>query len=323
MCSHHYQTRTPLLKHSDPTADCGVIVGRFQVAELHEGHHALIDFVAARHRKVVIILGVSPLSNSMSNPLDFESRKQMICSEYPLATVLYVKDTPDDAVWSKQVDSIVGDVLTPMQSALLYGSRDSFIKSYSGRFDTYELPTWNGSKSGTELRAEIGRGATDSADFRAGVIWASRNRYPVSYQTVDIAVFNPDYTQMVLGQKAGEPGWRLIGGFADPRSESLEDDARREAMEEAGVKLDSLTYVRSAVVDDWRYANEPDCIKTALFVATTTSEPAADDDIERVCWFDLKELDPTSQWRIMPLHRNLVTWALLKATSIRNNKEKK
>ena len=311
------------MKHSVPTADCGVIIGRFQVDELHSGHRNLIDSVLERHRKTIILLGVAPLANSINNPLDFESRKQMICSYYPEVIVLYVKDVNNDDQWSKQVDSIIGDVLSPTQTALLYGSRDSFIKHYSGRFDTYELPTEH-AKSGTEIRAEIGREARASADWRAGVIWASRNRFPVSYQTVDVAIFNPDYTQMLLGQKKGEEGWRLIGGFADPNSTSLEDDARRESMEEASVKLDNLSYVRSFEINDWRYQNEPDCIKTALFVATTYDEnPVANDDIERVCWFNLAELSPTDQWRVMPIHRNLVTHALMRASHIKTTKENK
>lgn len=310
------------MKHSEPTADCGVIVGRFQVAELHDGHRSLIDSVVSRHRKVVVLLGISPLMNSINNPLDFEARKQMLLAAYPSITILYVKDVNDDALWSKMVDAVIGDVLSPTQTALLYGSRDSFIKSYTGRFDTYELPTEH-TKSGTTLRAEIGREAKDNAEWRAGVIWASRNRYPVSYQTVDVAIFNPDYTQMLLGQKKGESGWRLIGGFADPNSTSLEDDARREAMEEAGVKLDNLSYVRSFEIDDWRYQNEPDCIKTALFIATTTTDPEANDDIERVCWFNRTELDPTNQWRVMSIHRTLVTSALMRATHILRTKETK
>lgn len=301
------------MQHAEPTADCGVIIGRFQVAELHDGHRALIDNVMARHRKVAVLLGVSPLTNSINNPLDFESRKQMLCSAYPSLTVLYVKDVNDDALWSKQVDALVGDWLSPTQTALLYGSRDSFIKSYTGRFDTYELPTHH-TKPGTVYREEIGREARDSEDFRRGVIWASRNRYPISYQTVDVAIFNEGYTQMLLGQKKNETGWRLIGGFADPNSPSLEDDARREVMEECGAKLLRLSYVRSAIVDDWRYQGEPDCIKTALFVATTAdTDLVAGDDIERVCWFSRAELDPTSQWRIIDIHRDLVRYALMAA----------
>lgn len=308
------------MKYTEPTADCGVIIGRFQVADLHDGHRELINSVVDRHRKVVILLGISPLANSMTNPLDFEARKQMILAEYPFITVLYVKDVNNDDVWSKTVDSIIGDVLSPTQTALLYGSRDSFIKHYNGRFDTYELPTAH-TRSGTELRAEIGREAKDSAEWRAGVIWASCNRYPQSYQTVDIAIFDPLYTRMLLGQKPNEEGWRLIGGFADPSTLSLEDDAKREAMEEAGVSLNSLAYVRSFNIDDWRYRNEPDSLKTALFIATTTDTPEANDDIERVCWFSRAELDPTNQWRIVDIHRPLVTAALLKASHIQRTKE--
>lgn len=310
------------MKYEEPVADVGVIIGRFQVAELHDGHRELIGQVMDRHRKVVVLLGISPLANSINNPLDFESRKQMLQAAYPSLTVLYVKDVNDDVLWSKNVDATIGDVLTPNRTALLYGSRDSFIKHYSGRFNTYELPTHH-SKSGTELREEIGRAARDSDDFRAGVIWASSNRWPTSYQTVDVAIFTPDYQQMLLGQKPNEPGWRLIGGFADPRSPSLEDDIRREAKEEAGVTLAHLDYVGSYTIDDWRYRNEPDCIKTALFVAITADDPVAGDDIARVCWFSRDELDPTFSYREQPEHRDLIRRALMRSSHILNTKGSK
>ncbi len=311
------------MKYEEPTADCGVIVGRFQVAELHEGHRDLIDSVMARHDKVVVLLGIAPVANTINNPLDFESRKQMLQATYPSLTVLYVKDVNDDAKWSKAVDATVGDVLGPTRTALLYGSRDSFIQHYTGRFDTHELPNRH-VMSGAEYRERIGKVAKDSADWRAGVIWASRNRYPTSYQTVDVAIFNKDFSKILLGKKANEDGWRLIGGFADPASPSLEDDAYREVKEETGINLDSVEYVRSFTIDDWRYRNEPDCIKTALYVGITSDETAvAADDIERVCWFDRNELDPTGYFNIVADHRELVRHALIRVTHILTNREKR
>lgn len=304
------------MKYSEPTADVGVLIGRFQVADLHDGHRGLIEDVMARHKKVIILLGVAPIVNSTNNPLDFESRKQMLMHAYPSLTVLYVKDMNDDLRWSQQVDSVIRDVVSPTQSVLLYGSRDSFIRSYLGKFDTHELPTHH-QQSGSSLRSEIARMSRDSADFRAGVIWASRNRYPTSYQAVDIAIFDPSYNKLILGHKPNEPGWRLPGGFADPCSPSLEGDAGREALEETGVHVHNLVYVRSFVIDDWRYRNEPDCIKTALFMGTTWDEPVADDDIDKVQWFGIDEVSPESMHLIMPDHRDLIRYALLKASSIR------
>lgn len=309
--------------YKEPTADVGVIIGRFQVAELHLGHQRLIDSVRGKHKKVIILLGVAPTANSINNPLDFESRKQMLMRAYPSITVLYVKDVGNDMHWSRAVDQVVSDVLTPNQTVLLYGSRDSFITSYLGKFNTYELPTEH-AQSGTEVRAEIAREAKDSADWRAGVIWASKNRWPVSYQAVDIAIFNMDYTQMLLGHKPNEDFWRLPGGFADPCSDSLEADARREALEETGIKLRDVTYVRSFRIDDWRYRSGPDCIKTALFISRTADMNAvANDDIDRVLWFDIESLNPTYASSVVPEHLPLITSALMKARTYREGGSQK
>jgi len=70
-------------KTSASGQDVGIIIGRFQVHQLTQAHKELIQFVIDRHTKVVIFLGLSPLLVTRNNPLDFESRKQMILKEFP------------------------------------------------------------------------------------------------------------------------------------------------------------------------------------------------------------------------------------------------
>jgi bifunctional NMN adenylyltransferase/nudix hydrolase len=89
-----------------------------------------------------------------------------------------------------------------------------------------------------------------------------------------------------LGRKVGESNWRFIGGHADPRSESFEADAKREATEETNLDINSLKYLGSRVVDDWRWRKVPDKIKTLFFVGWTNfCHPNADDDMNELSWF--------------------------------------
>lgn len=299
--------------------DVGVIVARFQVHELHPAQRDLIRHVCAAHDKVIILLGLSPLVTTPNNPLDFEARKQMLLEEFPDVIVLYARDQYDDDVWSRKLDEILNDVGTPGQSCVLYGGRDSFLPHYKGRFPTRELAdTEDRFLSGTAVRRAIGKAATKgSADFRAGVIWASQARFPTAFQCVDVAPLNEDGTKVLLGRKPGESKFRFIGGFSDPRSESLEVDARRETMEEAGVEIGDIRYIGSTRVDDWRYRNEPDCIKTALFVAKVLhGKPRPGDDIEEVRWFKALDwpsareseggLERITERIINPTHRTLL-----------------
>lgn len=302
-------TRTTTLEVTTETYDVGVVIGRFQVSELHEGHAALIQSVVDRHRKVVILLGQAPLPNSRSNPLDFESRTQMIKGMFPNVIVLYVNDSPSDEVWSKNVDRTIRDVTGANQSVVLYGSRDNFSGSYSGKFPTLELIS-SYEVSGTEHRAEVAREARDSADWRAGVIWASQSRYPTCYTAVDVAIFNEDYSAILLGRKPDQTQFQLIGGFSDPLSPTFEADASREAYEEAHVVVQDLEYVTSRIVEDWRYRKEPDCIKTLLFTCRTLDIGEADDDIVEVKWFPLSDMDPQFMSAVRSFHMPLVTAAI-------------
>lgn len=286
--------------------DVGVLVGRFQVHELHEAHRDLIRHVCEQHEKVIIFLGVAPLPFSTSNPLDFESRKQMILSEFPEVNVLYIKDHPSDRMWSKKLDDQIADLVLPGQSAVIYGGRDSFIAHYSGANPTREL-LQETFVSGTEVRRSIARSsARNSADFRAGVIMASLNRFPTAYQCVDVAILTSDKQKLLLGRKSTDQLLRFPGGFSDPTSPDLESDARREAYEETGVEVAQLRYVGSTLVEDWRYDAEPDCIKTALFVGTYVhGRPNPSDDLDaEVRWVDLNTL---KEEHVVPQHRVLLS----------------
>lgn len=283
--------------------EVGVIIGRFQSPILHEAHKELISWVCSRHPKVLIFLGMTPLKGSFCNPLDFETRKQMILAEYPSVNVFYIKDVPSDNVWSKNLDSSIYDVITPNQKVTLYGSRDSFILYYTGKFPTVELTSTN-QISATEVRNKTAAQSVDSPEFRAGIVWAAYNRYPTVISTVDIAIFNHDFSELLLGRKAGETKFRFIGGFSDVSSDSFEQDARREVQEETGLSITDPQYVGSFPIDDWRFRKEKDKIRTTLFIAQKEfGVEKANDDIVEIKWFNFKNINDSD---LVPHHTILL-----------------
>lgn len=286
--------------------DVGVIVARFQVNTLHEAHKTLINTVRSNHDRVIIFLGVSPLKNSPNNPIPFIHRARMITDEYPDIEVYPQHDNRSDEQWSVQLDRQLAEWVAPGQTVTLYGSRDSFIKHYSGKHKTEELVS-EVAISGSDVRKKIITNHISTDDFRAGMIAATGWRYPTAYQTVDVAIFNEDSTKLLLARKAGETELRFVGGFSDPGSDSLEEDARREVLEETGVEINDIEYVGSCKINDWRYRSEKDTIKTALFAANYTFGAAkAADDIVHVEWCDVTELPANDYARIVPEHRPLM-----------------
>lgn len=273
-----------------PKADVGVIVGRFQVHELHQGHRDLIEHVAARHSKLIIVLGLSKCRVTYNNPLDFESRAHMIREAYPDALVMYLDDSASDLVWSKKLDAIIAKNVSPHASVVLYGSRDAFIKHYHGKNDVIELEQVS-YVSGTEIRKELSMKSKNTADFRAGVIYAAMNQFPKAVPTVDVAIWDSTRKEeLLMARKPEEAKWRFVGGFCDGRG-TFEDDARREVIEETQIEPGDFEYIGSHVVDDWRYRNEVDRIVTTFFQTWKLwGAPTPDDDIEELKWFRFDKL---------------------------------
>lgn len=270
--------------------ETGVIIARFQTPYLHEGHIDLIEKVKANHNKLIIVLGISPVPGR-KNPYDYYTREKMIKKEYSDVVVLPLSDHPSDVAWSENLDNLLSSVF-PTEQFKLYGSRDSFIPYYTGRFETVDLPE-HGDYNATELRKKYQDQIFDSRDFRAGILYAYHNQFKKVYPTVDVAVFRNDKQEILLGRKANSSKWRLVGGFADPEDENYEVSARRELVEECGqIEVGDMTYETSMKIDDWRYRSDTDKIITLLFSCDLQyGTPTAHDDIAEVKWFKLEGIE--------------------------------
>ncbi len=295
----------------------GVVIGRFQIHELHEGHLHLLDSVSKKHRSMLILLGCRDAQPTEHEPLNFEARHLMLRSRYPHAHILPVFDDASDEVWSARVDAAILAV-HPVGGAILYGSRDSFIPHYLGKY-LYEGIEARENTNATSIRTRVSEEPIDSADFRAGVLYATKHRFAVSYQTVDIAIYKrvtPEGAtestppRVLLGKRhVSDEKWRFPGGFVNPKDTSLEAAARREAREECGdMELGDLTYVASHRVDDWRYRGSDDAILTGLFTAEYLwGHVKAGDDLAVVQWFDLHAIEENIVHEHKPLARIVAT----------------
>jgi len=275
----------------DKTYDIGVIIGRFQIHELHVAHKKLIEHVLENHQKVILFLGVSPAINTRKNPLDFVSRKAMIEEMYGhrITTILPINDKRNDAHWAKEVDGKIREIF-PLGSVVLYGSKDSFIPHYEpyGKFDTCELEPET-MISATEVREKVKNEVLRSKEFRAGMIYAANSTFPFNYVTIDVAILDGN-GNVLLGKKPLEKEFRFVGGFTDITDTCFEHTVKREAMEETGLEIGDIQYLSSHRVQDWRYTKEEDrSIITTFFKAKKIfGNEKADDDISELCWFDIK-----------------------------------
>jgi len=298
--------------------DIGVLIGRFQVHELHAAHQDLFDRVIANHKKVIVFLGVAPVIGSKKNPLDFASRKCLIENLYgdKVSAVLPIHDNRSDLNWSQEIDRRIREVF-PIGSATLYGSRDSFIPHYKGNFKTEELDT-KVFLSGTEVRKNVSQQILATSEFRAGVIYATYNRYPIIDSTVDLAIFSgTSETELLLARKPSDPAgqYRFVGGFVDMRDETDFAACRREGHEETSADIEPYEYVCSATVPDWRYAGLDDRkIMTRLFKCTHVSgriEPA--DDISELKWFNVNNITFDM---VVPEHQKMMGLLLSKVKKV-------
>jgi bifunctional NMN adenylyltransferase/nudix hydrolase len=210
---------------------------------------------------------------------------KMLQAHDPDVFVTDIEDQPSNEKWSQDLDKKIL-AHCPIGEVTLYGGRDSFIPFYSGRYKTFEIET-ESSSNGTDIRQITANRIRVSADFRAGIIYATHHQYKRVFPTVDIALIQRG--NVLLGRKPNESRWCLPGGFVDQTDDCLEMAAAREIQEEANVKVKSLKYVCSHRNADWRYKHPDDgVITTSLFACDNfEGDPKAGDDLAEVSWYPL------------------------------------
>ena len=137
----------------------GIIVGRFQVPELHPGHLHLIKSALASNDEVHVILGVTKGDKADSrNPLPYEAREIMLLETFPMLfnRIHKIEDIGNWPLWVKALDEML-EPLSKEGEIYILGSRDSVAtkyKEFGGKFEVDLLePLKN--FSGTEARTII------------------------------------------------------------------------------------------------------------------------------------------------------------------------
>lgn len=155
------------------TKTIGVVIGRFQVPELHDGHLALLDHVIKTSDDICVLVGVCR-NTSAKNLLPFDCVEQTIRTSYPAIFHVHpLLDIPgEDLQWSMQIDRFL-ELLFPCAEIKLYGGRDSFKTHYHGRHrPVIEYAHFDSGTNGTRIRSEIINGKPeDSPAFRRGIIY--------------------------------------------------------------------------------------------------------------------------------------------------------
>lgn len=272
----------------------GVIIGRFQVPELHAGHLALFEQVARENDRVVVLVGVSPVDGyTRENPLTFGQRNAILQAQFKTGrvhtptngssndgppvielSVFPLFDQRTNEAWSDQMDALLKQTY-PLDTITLYGGRNSFAESYKGKYPvtktTFCPPQ---PATGTQARADIKE--RNTGDFYAGQIYALQRQFPRCFPTVDIAMYRlpdtvPENVEVLLIQRADSGAWCFPGGFVDP-GETFKRAAQRELSEELGLIQDIGTFVHidSFPINDFRYRSSRDKITTTFFAVPFT-----------------------------------------------------
>lgn len=271
----------------------GVVVGRFHVPMLHEGHRHVIDTAYTQSDHVIICIGDTGGYPTPRNPLTYEARRAMVHEVYPDATVVMIRDQWNATVWSRLLDRIItangGDCA---ERVLLFGSRDSFLAQYNGIYQTVAVDAVV-APSGTGIRQMIADGVYSGAGLeRAGQILYQMTRPPLVYAAVGVAIVDSSRRRVLLNAlERDDDHARFIEVPVMFTDTSLVDVIVQYVNDSMHTNVRRVpTIVGSAFVDDPRYKGSDDTVMMTLFYMTLDSDVL---QCDRYRWVDISALPYT------------------------------
>lgn len=177
----------------------GVLIGRFQLPQLHDGHTAIINHVLKNCDETCILVGVTPKPD-LKNLLPYPAVRQMIRGTYAAsyaAGKLHIHPLLDidgnDLQWSYCIDRLL-TLLFPGYVVHLYSGRDSFKPHYHGKYQpVIDWYGFNGEINGTKERNRIiESNPADCASFRAGIVYGLGNYLKKHVKQWDLGESEPE-----------------------------------------------------------------------------------------------------------------------------------
>ena len=276
----------------------GVIVGRFQTAEITPGHEFLFSEVYKRHKNIVTFIGCKPphFQPDEKNPLDFFSRKSMIQASKPDVSILSITDNRYDEEWSFELDKRIDEIRGSFD-VILYGSRDSFISHYKGKFETCELESTI-IYSATSVREEIIQKELEDKKFRCGYIYGLSEKLVCGLHNSFGLLYEKDEKgklKILIGKRRGEKEYSLFGGIYNPAvDKSYSETMKRTMKEQLGnnVEISSVKFLFDYQLDHWAYKSSPDKIHGNFFLCENSwGFVRPNQDFELVEWVSLEDFD--------------------------------
>ena len=147
--------KTSKSKSKSKAVKIGVVVGRFQSHSVTAGQRHLLESVLKVNDWLVVFVGTTAAILDPRDPLGYEARRLSLLRAlegqwegHSQVMVQPLPDMPTDLMWGlnldRQIEAIVehpGFGSGEFEAYVtLYGSRDSFLPHYQGRFRTEVVP---------------------------------------------------------------------------------------------------------------------------------------------------------------------------------------
>ena len=184
-----------ILENLSKAYDIGVVVGRFQVPYLHQGHLDLLETVQSRHKKVIIFLGMTSTLTTRNNP--------------------HVGMIYGDGINPAAIERILFNVVTLggfATSNIIFGSGGDLMQNVNRDTHKFAIKCSSTMVNGVEIEV-FKQPKTDSGkNSKKGELKLINNPYDGTLTTVNLKDEGEDVMQVVFenGELLVDETWETI-----------------------------------------------------------------------------------------------------------------
>lgn len=239
----------------------GILIGRFQVPEMHEGHRFLVREIQSQCDKVLILFGSANRTRSVKNPFTYRERAEATKRLFPEVICAPLNDYPyNDSQWMADVAATIDHVVDILCKEndicpvpILYGHHKDG-NDYLKWFPQFEYVNINSEIdiSGTEVRNSHKHLLPESVQIDMEYFAKEKDmfkNYPfpeaLNINCGDAVLECSGHILLIKrGRSPGMGNWALPGGHKNT-NETFLQCALRELVEETNIRIPERVLIGS------------------------------------------------------------------------------